>query len=504
MSPKVVAAGSPNTRVRRVAERIGIIGGGFSGLLSAYFLERMFEDRIDIVVLEASDRLGGRVKSATDCDTGVTYEAGAAEFYDIQFNPQLRALIDHLGLQTRPLLATPHFVVSDRVVRDDGGLADLVGLRGIDKLRRFWERGTALRPPEEYALAGQETDNGHPWLRPTFSEVLSGIDDTYCEWFTAMQCHSDLATEPALTSGLFGMDNLLIDHPGYCSMYTLAAGNEGLIRALSERVRSPILLHTPVRQVEATENAGLRIRFQSSVGESNEVEVDGVIVTLPPRGLRMIRWLDNQLRIAVSDHVRHHDYSTDYLRVTLFCRQKVWRHQFPEDYFVSDAFGGVTIYDQSPDDGTSGVGVQSWLLAGASAREQAGRADADVVKSVLAAMPASIPFTEDLLIRSFVDRWTGMAGVSAKPGGVPLRPLTQRHSPDARWPQLQFVGDYLYDSTLCGALDAVAFAVNRLGDDVARRTGPALTTIGDLLAAPSRDTSSSLSASFFLDAARSL
>ena len=82
-----------------MADTIGIVGGGFSGLLTAYLLERMFKDRLKIVVFEASDRLGGRVKSATDLDTGVTYEAGAAEFYDIQFNSQLRALVEHLGLK---------------------------------------------------------------------------------------------------------------------------------------------------------------------------------------------------------------------------------------------------------------------------------------------------------------------------------------------------------------------------------------------------------------------
>ena len=245
-----------------MAETIGIVGGGFSGLLTAYLLERMLKDRLKIVVFEASDRLGGRVKSATDLETGATYEAGAAEFYDIEFNSQLRALVEHLGLKTRPLVATPYFVVGDRVVRNDEELTELLGLRGMERLRRFWERGTALRPPEEYALAGQERDNGHPWLRPTFAEVLSEIDDSYCEWFTAMQCHSDLATEPANTSGLFGMDNLLIDHPGYCSMFTLTDGNEGLIKALAERVRSQLLLETPVSEIDAAENTGLRVKFQ--------------------------------------------------------------------------------------------------------------------------------------------------------------------------------------------------------------------------------------------------
>ena len=483
-----------------MAETVGIVGGGFSGLLTAYFLERIFKDQLNIVILEASDRVGGRIKTSTDPETGVTYEAGVAELYDIEGNPQLRALVDHLGLETNPLTATPHFVVDDRVVRDDRGLTDLLGRRGMDRLRRFWEHGTALRPPNEYALAGHERDNDHPWLRLTFKEVLSEIDDPYTEWFTAMQCHSDLATEPPHTSGLFGMDNLLIDHPGYCSMYTLRAGNEGLAKALADRVRSPVLLRAPVSQVEATENLGLRVTFQHQGNELAELDVDALVVTLPPPGIKRIRWLDPQLHAAVADHVRHHDHGAAYLRVTLCCRRRFWRDQFPEVYFVSDAFGGVTVYDQSPDDGVCGVGIISWLLAGANAWEQAMRSDSEVVKSVLEAMPASTPLADNMVIGSFVDRWMGAAGVSAQPGGVPLRPFEQRHSPDSRWPQLQFVGDYLYDSTLCGALDAVSFAVTRLAEGIVAETKPVRTTAGDLFAARTLKPTSSPSAPFFLDA----
>lgn len=484
-----------------MAETVAIIGGGFSGLLSAYLLERMFGERVEIVILEANDRVGGRVRTTAVPEAGVSYEAGVAELYDIRGNPQLRQLVRHLGLQTRPLSGTPYFVVSDRVVRDDLELTRLLGARGMDRLRRFWEQGTALRPPAEYAQAGRERDNDHPWQRRTFDAVLADIDDPFCQWFTAMQCHSDLATEPPRTSGLFGMDNLLIDHPGYCSMYTLTAGNEGLVTALADRVRSRVLRGVPVTHVEVQEDRGLRVRFRDTGAERAELEVDALIVTLPPAGIHAIQWHDARLRTAVDEHVQHHDHGTTYLRVTLLFRRRFWRHQFPEDYFVSDAFGGVTVYDQSPDAGTAGVGIQSWLLGGADAIEQARRSDEDVVAAVLDAMPGTAPVPDGMLVRGCVDRWSGVAGVSALPGGVPLRPLHQRHSPDPRWPQLQFIGDYLYDATLCGALDAVLFAVTHLGERIAAQTGPALVDPRRLLTDPTAAASPPPPApsAFFLD-----
>ena len=483
-----------------MAKTVGIIGAGFSGLLASFLLEQIFGDQLAIVVLEASGRVGGRVSSPIEPETHVRYEAGAAELYDIQGSPKLRALIQHLGLEIKPLTGTPYFVVNNGVVRNERALAGLLGQRGIDRLRCFWERGTALRPPQDYALAGREQDNTHPWLRRTFEDVLSEIDDPFCQWFTAMQCHSDLATEPPHATGLFGMDNLLIDHPDYCSMYTLVGGNEGIIRALKNQVYAKIYLHAPVTQVEARGARAIRLTYDGKDHESVEIDVDALLVTLPPRGVRKIRWLDAELEAAVADHVRHHDHGTDYVRVTLFCRRRFWSDQFPEDYFVSDAFGGVTVYDQSPDGGSAGVGVQSWLLAGANAREQAVRSDHEVVQAVLQAMPTSTPLNENLLISSSVDRWTGTSGVSAKPGGVPLRALNRRHSPDVRWPEVQFVGDYLYDSTLCGALDAVIFAVDRLTEKLEDKTTTSTSATLEALKGSSPRSAIPLSTPFFLDA----
>ena len=485
-----------------MAERVGIVGGGFSGLLSAWLLERALGDAVEVVLFEAGDRIGGRVRTAHVPEVDATYDAGVAEFYDIAGNPQLRHLIAHLGLESRPLTGTPYFVIDDKVVHDDTDLARLLGQRGMDRVRRFWERGTALRPPEDYAQAGRPQDNGHPWLRRTFEDVLREIDDPRSEWFTAMQCHSDLATEPARTSGLFGMDNLLIDHPGYCSMYTLTDGNEGLIRALADRVQSPVLRDAAVSTVRADDERGLGVLCATPGDQGRTFEFDTLIVTVTPPGLRTIHWEGATLSAALAAHVRHHDHGAVYTRVTLLCRRRFWRRHFPEDYFVTDQLGGATVYDQSPDTGAGGVGILSWLVGGADALALAGQPDHEVVAVILGAMPGDLTMADDLLLASRVDRWTGAAGVSGLPGGVPLLSLDRRHNPDPHWPQLFLVGDYLYDSTLCGALDAVLYAVTRIIERVSPQPDAAATKVQELFLAPAGtrvETPHAPAAAFFLD-----
>jgi len=480
-----------------VAERVGVIGGGFSGLLCAYLLEQLYGDRVEVQVLEGARRLGGRVRTTVVPEVGSVYEAGVAEFYDIAGNPHLRNLVSHLGLETRPLTGTPYFVACDQVVYDDAGLQALVGARGMDQLRRFWDKGTRLRPPQRYAQAGQPQDNDHPWSGRTFEDVLSELDDPVARWFTAMQCHSDLAAEPHQTSGLFGFDNLLIDHPGYCSMYTLAGGNEGLVRALADRVASPLRSGAVVEAIEATEDRGLRVRIDSAEEGVGALDFDALVVTLTPPALASLRWSDSQLAAAVGAHLRHHDHTTVYLRVTLFFGRRFWADRFPEDYFVSDAFDGVTVYDKSPTPDAGSLGIQSWLLGGDAAARWARRTDEEIVQGVRAAMPGVLSGAETHFLSGAVDRWQGRSGVSALPGGVPLQPLETRHCPDPRWPQLILVGDYLYDSTICGALDAVLWAVTRIG----QRLGEAAPQPLSIFSRPNTPVPDDPASGFFLDQA---
>jgi len=77
-------------------KKIVIIGGGLSGLTLAYLLSK--ED-YDITVLEASERLGGRIQTVHG-QLETPLELGATWFSDM--HPNLLMLIDELGLKKFP------------------------------------------------------------------------------------------------------------------------------------------------------------------------------------------------------------------------------------------------------------------------------------------------------------------------------------------------------------------------------------------------------------------
>ncbi|MDT3722633.1 FAD-dependent oxidoreductase [Pseudomonas oryzihabitans] len=79
--------------------RIAIIGGGLSGLYAALLLER--QGITDYVLLEARDRLGGRVSSAITVDAqglmGGAFDMGPSWFWP-DYQPNLDQLVTELGL----------------------------------------------------------------------------------------------------------------------------------------------------------------------------------------------------------------------------------------------------------------------------------------------------------------------------------------------------------------------------------------------------------------------
>lgn len=72
-----------------IQTKIAIIGAGLSGLYAAYLLEQA--KITDYIVLEARDRLGGRVYSEQGFDLGATWIWP-------ELNPELMQLVQQLKL----------------------------------------------------------------------------------------------------------------------------------------------------------------------------------------------------------------------------------------------------------------------------------------------------------------------------------------------------------------------------------------------------------------------
>lgn len=104
-----------------------IAGGGLAGLYTAYLLEQA---SVDYRVIEARDRLGGRVLSATASDDGDptdVYDLGPAWFWPGQ--PRMLRLMDEHGLDTFLQYSQGNLVFQDQdgAVRRDLEFSTMAG-----------------------------------------------------------------------------------------------------------------------------------------------------------------------------------------------------------------------------------------------------------------------------------------------------------------------------------------------------------------------------------------
>jgi hypothetical protein len=85
--------------------RIGIIGGGPGGLMLAHQLQKRAHLPFDATIFEATERLGGKIRTNSFQSAAVLYEAGAAELYDysVAGDDPLRELVSELGLSVKPM-----------------------------------------------------------------------------------------------------------------------------------------------------------------------------------------------------------------------------------------------------------------------------------------------------------------------------------------------------------------------------------------------------------------
>jgi hypothetical protein len=178
-----------------------------------------------------------------------------------------------------------------------------------------------------------------------------------------------------------------------------------------------------------------------------------VVVALPNNWIPLIDWRGEALARAMRQHSAHYAYPAHYLRVSVLFDHPFWRDQIADSYFMSDAFGGCCVYDESSRNGAESHGVLGWLIAGDAALTMSNLDDATLVSKVLDSLPPSLRHGKEAFVEARVHRWLG--AVNGMPGGRPFREPDSRHVPDPLCnPELFVVGDYLFDSTLNGVLDS--------------------------------------------------
>jgi protoporphyrinogen oxidase/SAM-dependent methyltransferase len=455
-------------------KRIAIVGGGPSGVFSAFLLEQKSSEKLDITIFEESGRLGGKVLTKRFDAVPIIYEAGVAELYRYGDDPLWLLVTRLLGLSVVNMTGST-VVLDGRILRTEADIERHFGKDTAAALREFHQRGRALRPFREFYKGGWPADNRHPWTKLSLRDLLAGVTDEVARRFIQLFIHSDLATEPHLTNGLYGIDNYLINDGDYCQLYSIHGGIERLIQAVAERVSARVMLSARVDGVEKTGGEAYRVIYEHG-GKTESDFFDAAVVALPVYSLRQLSWGGRLLRTAMERHVARYDDPAHYLRITALFKDPFWRGVFNESYFIHEAFGGCCVYDEGTRHEAGSHGVLSWLLSGNDALAISGCSDDVLIEKALGSLPAGIAdaaAARERFIEGHVDRWIGM--VNGMPGGRPIEGSRKRHHPEPKEHQcLILVGDYLFDSTINGAFDSADITTDMLLD----RLGVARNVLG--------------------------
>jgi monoamine oxidase len=434
--------------------------------MTAYLLEKRTRRPCAITLFEASHRLGGKIITRHFDRAPVLYEAGAAELYDYSQlgEDPLRELVADLGLPTSPMQGQT-VVLGDRILKTLDDVRREFGADTARALSRFNRRARSLISPAEYYEADWKVDNEDPLSHHSFRALLARVPDEVARRYIEVAVHSDLATEPHLTSAMYGLQNYLMNEPGYMRLYTIDGGIERLPQELARRLTARVLLNHRAVRVEGIGQDRYRV-FTRHQGETRAEDFDILVVALPNNWIPAVEWAGPALAQAMHKHHAFYDYPAHYLRVSVLFEKPFWRDRIAESYFMLDSFGGCCVYDESARHDHASFGVLGWLLGGQAAATMSNIDDGVLVEQVLDSLPRCLRHGREWFLEGRVHRWVG--AVNGLPGGRPAREPDSRHQPEpARHPCLFVVGDYLFDSTLNGLLDSADTVVEWILEEMA-------------------------------------
>jgi len=249
--------------------RVAVVGAGFAGLAAADALHRAGHE---VTVLDARDRVGGRVHSVPFA--GALVERGAEFVFD--GHEQVRALCARLGLT----LADKGFPYGAREPRGPGPAAT-----------RGEVSAAAAGLPAAARAGGSIADavarlDAPPAVRAAVQARLEMTHGTPADELDAA------ALDDAGSS--FG------DYPSY----TVAEGNQAIAAGLAAGLPD-VRLGAPVRAVEAARGGGALVRVEGAP----DVEADRVVVAVPLpllTGIRFAPALPDDLAGAIARSASGH------------------------------------------------------------------------------------------------------------------------------------------------------------------------------------------------------
>lgn len=271
--------------------RVVVVGGGISGLAAAHFLLRGPADtRPDVTVVEASDRLGGKI--STQAFAGRPVDTGPESLL-IRAKP-LRELIDDLGLLVdvvEPAVDRSYVWSRGRLCRLPAGTVAGVAAHPFALLRSGLLSPAGLgRAGADLLLARESVDHdrsvrdlvgrrfGGQVLRRLADPLLGGVFAGSVDRLSATSAVPELTAAASDGRSIWwGLRRVQASRPARPSMVTLRGGLSQLVEALSAELGESRLLVGRGASALESDPSGYRLRLT----DGRVLRATAVILAVP-------------------------------------------------------------------------------------------------------------------------------------------------------------------------------------------------------------------------------
>jgi monoamine oxidase len=331
-----------------------VIGAGLSGLAAARALQA---SGVEVTVLEARSRVGGRTEGGATAD-GTPVELGGQWIGPTQ--TRMYALVDELGLETFPTFNTGEHVIQlggsrSRMASHRGAvpklnpfvLADL--FQGMTRFKRLADRVPLDRPwaaPGARALDNQtfetwivrtlRTRTARDYFRVATEAVFSAESGNLSALHALFYAHSGTDLE-----GLLSTD-------GGAQQDRIVGGSVLVSEAMAVGLGDRVHLGCPVRRIE---QHGHRVSVTTRSGEI--FEADRVIVTLPPTLAGRLEY--HPILPSWRDQLTQRLPAGSVIKLYAVYDEPFWRQEGLTGQAASDQGPIKVTFDNSPPGGSPGV-----------------------------------------------------------------------------------------------------------------------------------------------------